>query len=191
VSRVAILGGSFNPPHLGHMFVCQYILATGRADEVWLTPVYRHAFEKKLLKFSTRMNMCTAIASEFASDKVQLDIMETNTLIKGVNRTLHTMKVLVNEYPEHKFSFIIGSDVLKEKEQWHDFDKIEKLVDIIVVERETYEYLGNSISIPNISSSDIRLRVAEGRDIDHLVHKNVLNYMDELKELVKDNLVKG
>jgi nicotinate-nucleotide adenylyltransferase len=186
--RIAILGGSFNPPHLGHMFMCQYVLATGRADEVWLMPVYKHAFGKKLLNYGDRMAMCDAMAKEFRRKSVQTCGIEMHTLINGVNRTLSTIMALKREYPNYEFSLVIGSDVYWERASWHEFDKIKKLADLIVIGRVGYEcpiHSDDTIQISNISSSDIRKRIAEDKPINHLVHSSVLNYMDQLKELAK------
>jgi nicotinate-nucleotide adenylyltransferase len=184
--RIAILGGSFNPPHLGHMFICQYVLATNRADQVWIMPVYKHAFYKKLLDYSERMDMCNAIAKEFRFGDVQTCGAEMHTLVNDVNRTLPTIMALCRKYPNHKFSFVMGSDIYWERKSWHEFDSLKKFADIIIIGRVGYKcptYSDDTIQIPNISSTDIRERIREGKTIDHLVHHSVLHYVDKIKNL--------
>ena len=65
--RVAVYGGSFNPPHIVHGWVASWLLWTGRVDAVWLVPVYRHAFEdrhdKRLAPYADRMAWCQAMRS--------------------------------------------------------------------------------------------------------------------------------
>jgi hypothetical protein len=61
---VALLGGSFNPPHVGHLLLAQYVLATAPVDELWLLPTFRHAFGKDLAPYDDRLAMCELVAAE-------------------------------------------------------------------------------------------------------------------------------
>ena len=56
--HVALLGGSFNPPHVGHLLAAHYVRATQGVDEVWLMPAYHHPFGKALADFEHRAAMC-------------------------------------------------------------------------------------------------------------------------------------
>ncbi len=60
--RVAVFGGSFNPPHVAHQFVALYVLETAGVDELWLVPCAKHTFEKLLAPFSHRLRMCELAA---------------------------------------------------------------------------------------------------------------------------------
>lgn len=61
---IALLGGSFNPPHVGHLMAAVYVRATLRAREVWLLPSFHHPFGKQLAPFEARVEMCEAMARD-------------------------------------------------------------------------------------------------------------------------------
>ena len=63
--RIALLGGSFNPPHIGHILNACYVLGAHRVDAVWFMPVYRHAFDKRLAPFDARVAMCERAIAPF------------------------------------------------------------------------------------------------------------------------------
>jgi nicotinate-nucleotide adenylyltransferase len=63
--RVAVYGGSFNPPHVAHQLALTYVLATAQVDEVWMVPTFKHPFDKALAPFSDRAKMCELAASPF------------------------------------------------------------------------------------------------------------------------------
>lgn len=186
--RVAIFGGSFNPPHVGHMFICQYLLATNLVDEVCIMPVYKHAFGKRLLPYDDRLDMCQSIAYEFPDDSVWVSNMERDTMVAGesggINRTFDTLKECLTHYPDFRLSLVVGSDILVEKNRWHRFDEIEKMVDIIVVGRSGFPCPHDTVYMPGITSTAIRTRVASNLPINHLVHHSTLKYVDKLKELM-------
>jgi len=186
--RVAIFGGSFSPPHLGHMFVCQYILATKLTDEVCLMPVYRHALGKELLPYGDRLDMCQSIAYEFPDNSVWVSDIEQYTMVAGenggVNRTFDTLKECLDRYTELELSLVVGSDILMEKDRWYKFDEIEKMVNVIVVGRDGFPCPDDdTIYMPNITSTEIRGRIASGLPINHLVHYSALKYINKLKNL--------
>src|SRR5690606_7304538 len=64
VTRVALLGGSFNPPHVGHLLAAHYVRATQGVDEVWLMPSHNHPFGKALTPFVHRLGMCEVLCKD-------------------------------------------------------------------------------------------------------------------------------
>ena len=64
--HIALFGGSFNPPHVGHMMAAYYVIATRPVDKLWLMPAYRHPFGKRLAPFDDRVKMCELAAAPFA-----------------------------------------------------------------------------------------------------------------------------
>src|SRR5204862_8276407 len=61
--RVALFGGSFNPPHIAHQLAALYVLETAPVDELWFVPAYEHAFGKPLAAFDDRLAMCKLTAA--------------------------------------------------------------------------------------------------------------------------------
>src|SRR5215471_17281186 len=93
---VALLGGSFNPPHVGHLIAAQYVKATQPIDQVWLMPSFRHPFGKPLAPFEDRVRMCE-VMSAHASGWLQVSQVERD--IGGEGRTVNTLKHLIAAYP--------------------------------------------------------------------------------------------
>jgi nicotinate-nucleotide adenylyltransferase len=178
MSRVALLGGSFNPPHVAHEMAALWVLATGRADQVWLVPCFRHPFGKELCSFEHRHRMCELVVGGlYAPGLVTVSRVEEE--LGGESRTLDTIRHLLAQHPEHQLALIIGADILGEKESWHGFDEIERLVDVIVVGRGGYESPNTAVVLPDVSSTEIRRRLRVGEPVDHLVPARVLAYIQE------------
>ncbi|MFH1131294.1 MAG: nicotinate-nicotinamide nucleotide adenylyltransferase, partial [Pseudomonadota bacterium] len=93
--RIALLGGSFNPPHVAHQMVCAWVLKANKVDQVWLVPCFQHAFGKPLIEFVHRMEMCRRIADSFASGQVEVSDVEKE--IGGKSRTLITLEHLSSQ----------------------------------------------------------------------------------------------
>jgi nicotinate-nucleotide adenylyltransferase len=176
-TRIALLGGSFNPPHVGHQMIALWILSTEQADQVWLVPCSQHPFGKQLAAFEHRVQMCRLAARDFPERSVIVSDVEES--LGGGGRTLITIQHLLREHPDHRFSLVIGSDILKEKDAWYRFDEIEALVDVVVVGRSGHEDAAppGSPVLPAISSSEIRRRIARGEEVSHQVPAPVLDYI--------------
>ena len=162
--RVAVLGGSFNPPHAGHIAAAKAVLNARLADEVWVMPCWRQA-GKKLAPFRARMGMvrevCRGLRGIRASD---FEARHNRT-----GKTIETVRALKRVYPNILFSWIIGSDLLRSLDSWDEASALKKAVDFIVVLREKGrmgKLPGNfrvlRAKTPNISSTEIRKALASG-----------------------------
>lgn len=158
--RIAIFGGAFNPPHIGHAAICAWLLSKNQADRVWVIPCYEHPFGKKLALFDDRYRMCLFTFGQFGA-KVEVSDLEQR--LGGTSYTIRTMEYLKEHFPKVRFSFVVGGDVNAEKNKWHDFPKLEKLVPLIKIPR------GEGSHIPDIGATDIRARIESGQSISKLV----------------------
>ncbi len=174
-SDIAILGGSFNPPHLAHQMVALWVLAARKASQVWLTPCYHHAFGKALAPFWHRVAMCEALCEALPPGKVQVSRVEAQH--PAESRTLFTLRRLIKQHPGKRFALVIGSDILQERDKWYRFDEIERLVEVLVVGRSGYPSPPGAPVLPPISSTAIRRAVAAGSDVGHLVPAAVQSYI--------------
>jgi nicotinate-nucleotide adenylyltransferase len=171
--RIALLGGSFNPPHVGHLMNAYYVLSTREVDRVWLMPVYQHPFAKKLAPFEDRLTMCELAAARFAGG---VEVCDVEREVPG-GRTVDTLERLVARYPEHRFLLIIGSDILSETSKWRAFDRVEQLAELVVVARAGYPSpRAAGPALPEVSSTVIRERLARGEDASALSPREVLAY---------------
>lgn len=175
--RIALLGGSFNPPHVGHMMNAYYVLATRPVDKVWMLPVFRHPFAKRLAPFDDRVRMCELAAARFNGD---IEVSRVEEEVPGDGRTIDLLEHLIPKHPEHTFSLVIGTDILPERSKWKDFDRIEKLVEIHVINRSGFpadDVVGPAL--PLVSSTEVREKLALGGDLSALVPREVLAYVAE------------
>ena len=172
--RVAIYGGSFNPPHLAHQLAITCVLATARVDEVWMVPTFKHPFDKALAPFADRARMCELALQPFAAGKVRVDRIEEE--LGGDSYTLRTIRALQERHPTNDFAIVIGADLVAERERWHGWPELSRLVPFIVVGRQGAPATGG-LELPAISSTLVRERVARGESVDVLVAAAVVDYV--------------
>lgn len=172
--EVALLGGSFNPPHIGHLLAAVYVKSTQPVDEVWLMPSFHHPFGKALTAFEHRVKMCEAMAADAGP---WLKVTQVEAQIPGEGRTIDTLKHLVPAHPQTRFHLIIGSDIVADLPHWKDWDQIEKMVKVTVVHRAGYP--GKGVVGPPlaaVSSTEIRRRFEAGDVPRELISRGVLSY---------------
>lgn len=166
--RVAILGGSFNPPHVGHTAICKWLFLRGMTDEVWVIPCFQHPFGKSLIEFEHRFAMCKLA---FPTLGLPVHVLDIERTLGGESRTLRTVETLLQQYPEKHFSLVVGEDIEHEKEKWHGYERIVGMVDMIKIPRGPYS------PIPDVSSSEIRRRISAGESYRELVETEVAVYI--------------
>lgn len=163
--RVAVYGGSFNPPHVGHLMVSAWLAWTDRADQVWWIPVRDHPFAKELAPFDVRVGWCRTATAD-------LPHVVVSTVEAGLptpSYTIDTLDHLARAHPEHTFRLVIGADVLGDVARWKAWDRIEAGYAPIAVGRGGWPCPPGAIVFPELSSTEIRDRAARGEPIDHLV----------------------
>ncbi|MBL8920657.1 MAG: nicotinate (nicotinamide) nucleotide adenylyltransferase [Myxococcaceae bacterium] len=173
--RVALLGGSFNPPHVGHLMAALYVRATRPVDEVWLVPSFNHPFGKDLASFDDRVAMCELMGAD-CGDWFRVSRAEAE--VGGEGRTIELLEWLLPRHPDTRFEFVIGSDILNDLPKWRAWDRIQELVDVLVLHRAGYpspQAVGPPMA--EVSSTEIRQLLAEGRRPEHLVPRRVLDHL--------------
>ena len=165
--RVAVYGGSFDPPHLGHVLSVAWALSTGEVEETWVVPTWEHAFEKTHeAPFDERMAMCDLAFSPFR----RAEVLDIERSLGGTSRTLHTLEALAASHPDTSFRLLVGADVLPTTDRWHRWDEVTRIAPPLVVGREGYaQPAGCPIAIPNVNSTAIRAALDGEADIAGLV----------------------
>lgn len=176
--RIAIYGGSFNPPHRAHALVIGWLLESGTADQVWLVPVYRHAFEasndKVLAPYDDRVRWCTALAAPFG-DTVRVSQVEQALPVPSY--TIDTLDHLSRLHPAHQFRLVVGADILGQVDSWKHWDRIDAEYSPVVVGRTGYPSPDGVPCFPEVSSTAVRQCLAEGADASTLLTPEVLEIM--------------
>ena len=196
--KIAILGGSFDPPHFGHVLIANQVKELLKMDEVWLMPLYQKAmqdeiFHKKLTPVNDRLAMTHTLKNAF------IKISEYEILHNQTSFTYDTLVALQKQHPNDIFYWILGSDQLKEFRKYHKWEELVKTKNLIIFPREhalwnLKEKVKESLrlqEIPenvivlnkrdliltNISSSAIRKRVKKRLPIGFLVPSAVKDYI--------------
>lgn len=160
---VAVLGGTFDPPHFGHLWLAKTTLATGLVDEVWLMPNFSHPWREPIAKAQDRLAMCQFLENK----KIRASKIEIKR--KGKSYTIDTVRELKIRY-HYDFFWLMGSDRLIDLNKWKRTRELLKETEFIVFPR-----------MIKISSSKIRERVKKGQSISDLVPKEVEEYIRKHK----------
>jgi len=176
--RIALFGGSFNPPHVAHQMAALYVLETAPIDEIWLLPTFRHAHGKALAPFDDRLAMCELAARALGA---RAKVSDVERELGDESRTLRTLRTLQARFAEHSFSLVIGADLLAEVPSWYGGAELQSSVPFIVVGRSGAGSAGagrgGALALPEISSTQVRAALAAGRSVEGLVPHTVLDYI--------------
>jgi nicotinate-nucleotide adenylyltransferase len=186
--RVGLLGGSFNPPHIGHLLMAAAVYATEEIDHLWVLPTADHAFGKKLAPFQDRVRMCHLAFRHLAGGAAVLDLESRLPRPPGTaSYTVDTLRALLALRPELKPVWIAGSDILPELPRWKEPDEVQRLARLVIVPRRGYA--GGSklaVDLPLLSSTEVRDLVAAGKDISGMVDREVVHYIEKRGLYVDD-----
>ena len=195
--RIGVFGGSFNPIHMGHLIVAETAREAFDLSQVILVPCAEppHKSAAAMVSPAQRMDMlCGAIEGDYNFDVSSIEIDRG-----GTSYTIDTITELKRRYPDAELFFIIGSDTLAELHLWKDIDRLLQLCKFITIARPGFDptalseadikldppwpkQLLSHVSaghLLDISSSNIRHRVAEGMSIRYLVPESTYMYIAE------------
>jgi nicotinate-nucleotide adenylyltransferase len=149
--RVALLGGSFDPPHVAHVLLATYVLLRGEVDEVLVVPVFEHAFGKRLAPFEERVELCELAFAAL----VGVTVSRVEAELPSPSRTLVTLEHLTRARPDAHFRLVVGSDVLIDAHKWYAFDEVTRRAPLLIVPRPGYPHPGAAV-LPDVSSTSVR-----------------------------------
>ncbi len=176
---IALFGGSFDPPHIAHVMAVTWTLATQPIDAVWIEPVHHHPLDKRPTAFEHRLAMCRA-AFGWLGDQVV--IRQDEALLGGDGRTVDLLDDLSARHPAVRWRLIMGTDQLRDRERWKDFERVLRLAPPIVLGRPGHPGAPGfdaQVELPAISSTDIRAALGRGERPVDLLPKAVLDYIFE------------
>lgn len=189
--RIGVFGGTFDPPHHGHLVLAEQCREQCQLDEVWFVPaaIPPHKQDMLISPAKARCDMIEfAIAgnSQFKLSRVELDR-------PGLSYTVATLEQLQAEVSTRELFLLVGADSIRDLPAWRQPDRIQELATIVAVNRgrtapteEQRQALHPTVAdrirfvdMPGveISATDIRQRVAEGRSIRYLVPRAVESYI--------------
>jgi len=188
--KIAIYGGSFNPMHIGHEKIVDYVLKNLDMDKIIIIPVGIPSHrENNLEQSNTRLKICKEIFKN--NEKVEVSDIEIKA--EGKSYSYDTLLKLIEIYgKDNEFFEIIGEDSLKNLKTWKNYKELLNLCKFIVFRRKDdknteidSEFLNNKNIIIleneyyNISSTEIRNKVKNKEDISGLVNEKVKNLIEK------------
>ena len=171
--QTAVFGGSFDPPHCVHVMAVSYALTCTPCREAWIIPCFTHAFGKEMASYDARMDLCQAAFSVFGKRARVLDV---ESRLPPQSYTVHTLRHLADTHPDRLFRLLIGSDILPETREWKGWDEVKRLAPPIIMQRVGAPPTTEALTplFPDVSSSDVRHRLARGEDVTDLVPRDVM-----------------
>lgn len=202
LKKIGLMGGTFNPIHIGHIILAQRAMEEMELDEVWFIPTgcsYMKVNNPDILAGQDRLELTTrAIQDNNRFRCLNLEIER-----QGYTYSYETLEQLKAMYPNYDFYFIFGADCLFSIEKWKCPDRIFQNCTVIAAARngsslekmqEKIDWLSEQygakiqlLAFPNleISSTEIRNRIRNHKSIRYLVPDSVLSYIEE-KKLYQD-----
>ncbi len=184
MSRIALFGGSFNPPHCAHQLVALYVLETCEIDELWFVPTFVHPFGKDLVGYEDRVAMCELVVAALGPRAKVSRAEEQLAHQPGfvASRTLDLVEMLHAQRPGDKFRLVIGGDILTETHKWYRWDDLAKLAPPIVIGRSGHALPPGAqetgIVMPEISATHARaLLAARDPQAAGLLPRSILRYI--------------
>lgn len=184
--RIGIYGGSFNPIHKGHTQLAASIVAQGLVDELWLmvSPLnpLKSGEVSDIAEYEHRLKM-----AELATQSIKgVKVSDFERSLPLPSYTITTLGELQKAYPEHEFTLVIGADNWEQFPRWYHADEIIERYQILIYRRPGCEF--DETSLPasvkvvdtplfDVSSTEIRTSIAEGKPLTKWVDRKVLSYI--------------
>jgi nicotinate-nucleotide adenylyltransferase len=184
--KLGIFGGTFNPPHIGHLIVAEHVRSVLSLDKIIFIPSYisphkQEGEEKSSLHRLEMVKLAVQGNDAFAVSNIEIETEE-------ISYTLHTLEYLKNENPADELFLLIGMDNYLTFHLWKEPKKVLELATLVVMNRPNYpkrvnEIIGTEntlfVDVPNIdiASSDLRRRIAVGESVKYSIPEKVLSYI--------------
>ena len=195
MKKIGVLGGTFDPFHYGHLSIAKSALEEFELDEIFLMPAHVQPFKvgKSITDPVHRVNMVKLIAQEYAG----FNTITKEAFTEEISYTYRTLCNLREELGECRIYFVLGTDSFLNIESWYKAPDLLRDFSIIVGERPGYretevldlknklkEKYGADIGILNnhilqISSTEIKENIRQGKSIDHMVPASIERYIRE------------
>ncbi len=170
--RVGLLGGSFDPPHEGHLWMARQAFKEAALAELWLLPAYvpPHKNSRALSPYEDRLAMTELLAEE----ECFLSVCRIEESLPLPGYSIRSILALKERHPDTDFVFIIGEDSLATLEGWKDPDAIFREVEVLILAREGFETVSRRPcriirgEFHPAQSRQIRTDIAKGESSDYL-----------------------
>jgi len=184
--QIGLFFGSFNPIHIGHLAIANYIVEHSQLDQVWFVVSPQNPFKNKaqLLSEYNRLELVNRTIGDdqrFRASSIEFKLPKPSF-------TIDTITYLKEKHPDHDFKMIMGADQLPSFHKWKNSNELRKQIRFLVYPRpgimdhellESSEFELIEAPLMEISSSFIRKSIKEGKDVRHFLHSEVWKYINE------------
>lgn len=187
--KVGLMGGTFDPVHIGHMLMAQYACEAAELDEVWFMPTNVPPHKEEAPGADARQRLAMAELAVDGHPRFRTTDVELRK--GGISYSIDTVKLLIAQYPECRFYYIIGADMVRYLPKWYKIEELAKLVTFVGLGRPGYEHETERLPawlraavrkadmpLIELSSTDIRRRRAEGKSVRYMVPDRVNDYIE-------------
>ncbi|MBS1549316.1 MAG: nicotinate-nucleotide adenylyltransferase [Bacteroidetes bacterium] len=188
MKKVGLFFGSFNPIHIGHLIIANYIIENSDMEELWFVVSPQNPFKdkKSLLKDHNRLEMVNLAINNYP--KMRASDIEFS--LPKPSYTIDTLTYLHEKYPNHTFALIMGEDNLKGLKKWKNTDLLVNNHQIIVYpriqnneEKEIENFTHGNIQmiqapIIELSATEIRNMIKSGKNTRPMLPPEVFDYLD-------------
>ncbi len=188
-SKVAgLYFGSFNPVHIGHLAIANYMVEFTELDEFWfvVTPQNPHKEKRNLLNDYDRLEMVQKAVE--GDDRLQVSDIEF--FLPKPSYTIDTLAYLKDRHPNKEFRILMGSDNLLNFHKWKNHDAIVENFGVVVYPRPGFDKstvqkhknitVMEGAPLMEISSSFIRHAIKQGKDVRHFLPSKTWEYIDKM-----------
>ena len=184
MTRLGVFGGTFDPPHVGHLIVASDACDVLRLDRMLFVPaaVPPHKPDGVVATPEQRLEMVrAAIAGDARFEADDLELRR-----EGRSYSVDTLRELRERYPDAELFFVLGADQLRDFHSWREPGEIARLARLAAVARNgdpvpaiPYEVTRVPVTRIDVSSTDVRRRIAEGRSVRYLLPEGVAEVVRE------------
>jgi nicotinate-nucleotide adenylyltransferase len=172
--RLGVLGGTFDPPHLGHLVVASDVYEGLGLDRLLLIPSADPPHKRGRVAASAEQRLRMTRAAVAGDARFEVDDLELRRA--GASYSVDTLRELRAREPGCELYFVVGVDQLRELPTWHRPEEVARLASLVVIPREGEARLESPYPVTwlpvtriDLSATDVRRRIAEGRSIRYLV----------------------
>lgn len=184
--RTGIFGGSFNPIHIGHLALANFICENNEVDELWFMVSPQNPFKQNMNMLDDRTRL--RLVNEAIKGYSKFHASDFEFSLPKPSYTVNTLEKISQAYPNREFHLIIGADNWATFQKWKSPEQILTHHHILVYPRKGYEI--NSSTLPErvkavdtpileISSTFIRESISQGKDIRFFLHPSVYNIIEK------------
>lgn len=188
MKKVGLFFGSFNPIHVGHMIIADFVANNTDVNEVWFVVSPHNPLKEKKSLLADHHRL--AMVRRAVENDVRFKASDVEFGLEQPSYTTVTLAYLKERYPDTKFSLIMGGDALASLPKWKNYETILSNYSIIVYSRPRQGDLQDilqqgkitALDAPqmNLSSSDIRMQIAEEKSVKYQMPHEAWMYLDEM-----------